>query len=234
MEVKFEEWVAQLTRTFESRLEDVEEKKTAFHKKAVELLNHLARSDEERVVLQSRLGELMELKMSDRGDVDSHGDLFHCSEQHFAEVSFRLGDSGLARNNYGFKVTADGQVDGARSVGDRGIAEDSRLAESRNDLRCTGCRQNVLGIPWAHGIAHTTDDGLRWEEKCVLDLLGDPAQAVRCHRCHFGTIQCKYYAHGFCKRQGWFVPCFGDSCPFVPCFVRVVSVLVWFVWSWLL
>lgn len=111
----------------------------------------------------------------------------------------RLDAGGLTRNSYGFRTTADGHVDWERS-GCHGVSEDVQRAGAREDLCCIGCRQNVLSIPWSYGTAFMTDDGQTWEEKCVIDFLDDPPRAVRCHRCQFATIPCKYYTQGHCGR----------------------------------
>lgn len=212
MEEKIEERITQLTQTFAAKFDHMTTEKLALEKQVGDLRSKLARSEEARMALQADLDELtyqMKAGVSDAGDSVCDDGVSQCSEpQGFPPLSTMKarGDCGLVRNHMGFSMTSDDVVDWRRSLNGE-MEQEFAAARAQKLLLCSMCRQDLIDLPGNCGLAMMTDDGDRWEQKCIIDLVVDGPLAARCHRCHFSTQPCMFESSASgCLR--------GDACAY--------------------
>lgn len=115
----------------------------------------------------------------------------------------REGDRGLHKNDLLLPVDLDGTVQWERCRElDHALREFLNEAQREGWLRCGTCGKDTTRLPGNYGHVYSRDGDTGWEEKHIIDLLGDWPAEVRCLRCHFGTVRCKFYDNGFCARGG--------------------------------
>lgn len=112
-----------------------------------------------------------------------------------------LGDQGLARNDLGLRCCGT-VVDWEAAIPDVELVCALRTEQLRGLWKCLECRQDLLSLHGNYGnvvMKDNFDD--QWESKHVMSLLGQPAPAfLRCLRCHYGTVRCRFFQQGWCRR----------------------------------
>ena len=123
--------------------------------------------------------------------------------RHGRDIPCAAATKGFAATRW-FSYMGDGTIDWERTLGG---ALHNELEQGRRDRRlcCLACGKNVIDLPGGYGMTFMADGKSNsegetvWEHKCVLDLLEDVPEAMRCHLCHYATIRCTHHAAGACR-----------------------------------
>lgn len=111
------------------------------------------------------------------------------------ECPYVVDDSGLTSNMSALATDGDGRVDRERSIPDEelrfGLLEEGR----RGHRSCRACGVTPLERRGSYGNpCFKRVEDADWEGKNVMSLLGQPAPwYLRCLRCHYGTLPCRFY-----------------------------------------
>ena len=64
--------------------------------------------------------------------------------------------------------------------------------QSSGEFKCSKCNVDTSLAVGCHGYVQCCAPGAEWEEKHLLNMIGDSSLAIRCLQCHFATIPCKF------------------------------------------
>ena len=123
-----------------------------------------------------------------------------------SEPSKPESDCGLCRNDLCLPVVSGtARVDWERVLGQHDLDE-LRQAQASGHWRCSICARDLVDMDGSYGHIYMRDATTAWEQKHMLSIFLDVPAAVRCVRCHYKTVACKYFRIGHCRR--------GSQCAF--------------------
>ena len=93
----------------------------------------------------------------------------------------------------------DGAVRWDRILSPTDLCEFLGLSSS-GAFQCSICGEDTSNMSGSFGYVHSeTSDGT-WEERHLLNMIGDSPVSLQCLRCNRATIPCKYHTSGYCAR----------------------------------
>ena len=108
-------------------------------------------------------------------------------------------DEGLRRNDLCLPAKPDGTLDWSRILDPEGWSE-FQARQNDGSLLCCSCSADVSGIPGNYGYIYCCDDHQEWEEKHLLSVYMDLPSQIKCLRCYFSSVPCRFFAKGYCAR----------------------------------
>lgn len=94
-------------------------------------------------------------------------------------------------------MPVDCKVDWAKSFYGTAREEREETRRSRSML-CQLCCRCLIDLPYIYGMVYVTDTGKDWEQRCLVDCVGDLPMAMPCFRCHYRTLPRRFYSAGGC------------------------------------
>ena len=108
-------------------------------------------------------------------------------------------------SDMGLSCGYDGVVDWHRSLPSNAF-EAFVKQQLLGAFRCSICDADASSVPHCAGYVYCHRDDGEWEERHIMNMIGDQGQLLRCLRCHWASVPCKYFCQGFCAR--------GDGCAY--------------------
>lgn len=112
---------------------------------------------------------------------------------------FDAAPSTLHQNDLCLQCDDGGSVRWDRVLSPTELSEFLGLSSS-GAFQCSVCGKDTSNMSGNFGYVHSeTSDGT-WEERHLLNMIGDSPVSLQCLRCNRATIPCKYHTSGYCAR----------------------------------